>query len=196
MIKKIKEIKENKVLKVIGQILYVLLFIIVVLMLAVVALQRFSNNSLSVMGYRIFTVATGSMIPKYEVGDILLSKEVEPSTLNVGDDIVYKGEEGSFQDKMITHQIIEMEPKEDGGYKIVTKGIANTEQDPEITEKQVYGKIACKLQALSFISKAISNPYVFYFLIFIPIAIIVVKQIRAFISNTEEEDDEEEKEEK
>lgn len=196
MIKKLKEIKENKVLKVIGQILYVLLFIIVVLMLAVVALQRFSNNSLSVMGYRIFTVATGSMIPKYEVGDILLSKEVEPSTLNVGDDIVYKGEEGSFQDKMITHQIIEMESKEDGGYKIVTKGIANTEQDPEITEKQVYGKIACKLQALSFISKAISNPYVFYFLIFIPIAIIVVKQIRAFISNTEEEDDEEEKEEK
>ena len=69
MLKNVEKIKENKKLKLIGDIAYVLLFIIVVLMLVVVILQRASNNSISIGGYRMFSVATGSMIPVYNVGD-------------------------------------------------------------------------------------------------------------------------------
>lgn len=186
---KIKSIKENKVLKAVGNILYIILFILVVLMLIVVALQRFSNNDISFGGFRIFNVATGSMIPKYQVGDILIAKEILPEEIKVGDDIVYKGEKGSFQNKVITHQVISIEKTEEK-YKIVTKGIANTEEDPEITEKQVYGKIIYKVQSLSYISKLISNIYVFYFIIFLPIAIILYRQIKAFNSKDDGEENE------
>lgn len=188
-----KKIKENKALKIIGNILYILLFIVVILMLIVVILQRASNNTISLGGYRIFTVATGSMVPKYEVSDVLVSKEIDPSEIKVGDDIVYLGKEGSFKDKVVTHQVISIE-EENGNYKIITKGIANIEQDPEITQDQVFGKIVYKVKTLSFIGKMISNIYIFYFVIFIPIALIIFKQIKN-IASAHEEDDDEEKEE-
>lgn len=189
----LKKIKENKALKIIGNILYILLFIVVILMLVVVILQRASSNTISLGGYRIFTVATGSMVPKYEVSDVLVAKEIDPSEIKVGDDIVYLGKEGSFKDKVVTHQVISIE-EENGNYKIITKGIANIEQDPEITQDQVFGKIVYKVKTLSFIGKMISNIYIFYFVIFIPIALIIFKQIKN-IASAHEEDDDEEKEE-
>ena len=188
MKEKLKKLKQNKALKIIGEILYIVLFIIVILMLIAVILQRVTDNSVTIGGYRMFTVATGSMVPQYEVGDILISKEIEPSQIKVGDDIVYRGKEGSFKDKVVTHRVISIE-QENGEYKIITKGIANQEQDPEITDEQVYGKVIYKVQTLSFISKLISNIYIFYFLIFVPIALIIFRQIKQIASRDEEEED-------
>lgn len=188
-----KKMKENKALKLIGNILYILLFVIIVLMLVVVILQRVSDNSISLGGYRLFTVATGSMEPKYEVGDILISKEIDQNDIKVGDDIVYRGKEGSFNGKVVTHQVVSIRDEE-GNKKIITKGIANTEEDPEIDGTQVYGKVIYKVQTLSFISQIIKNIYVFYFIIFVPIAIIIFRQIRYYLRKDDDED--ESKEEK
>ena len=106
MKEKIQKIKDNKVLKIIGNIIYVIIFIFILLILAVAVLQRTTNNEVTLGGYRIFVVATGSMIPKYEVGDVLVSKEIPPEEIKVGDDVVYTGKEGSFKDKVVTHQVI------------------------------------------------------------------------------------------
>lgn len=182
--------KEHKGLKIIGNILYAILFIIAVLMLAVVILQRVSDNSVSLGGYRIFIVATGSMEPKYLVSDVLISKEIDPSQINVGDDVVYKGKEGTFKDKVVTHQVIEKR-QDEGTYKFITKGIANTEQDPEITANQIYGKILGKVKTLSYIGKVIQNIYIFYFFIFIPIAIIIYRQIKNIVYDLTHKDDDE-----
>lgn len=195
MKEKVQKIKQNKPLKVIGEILYILLFLIVILMLIVVILQRVTDNSVTIGGFRIFTVATGSMVPKYEVGDVLISKEIDPSEIKVGDDIVYKGKEGSFNGKVVTHRVISIE-EQGGEYHIITQGIANEQADPEITDEQVYGKIIYKVKTLSFISKMVSNIYIFYFFIFIPIAILIVKQIRQIATSNEEDDDDEEQETK
>lgn len=185
--KRFEKLKQNKALKIIWQILYILLYIIVILMLIVVILQRVTDNSIAIGGYRIFTVATGSMVPQYEVGDILISKEIDPSQIKVDDDIVYRGKEGSFKDRIVTHRIISVR-EEEGQYKIITKGIANVEEDPEITEDQVYGKVIYKVKTLSFISRLISNLYIFYFCIFVPIAILIFKQIKQIATENEEDD--------
>lgn len=187
--------KEHKVLKIIGNVLYVILFIIAILMLTVVVLQRVSDNSLSVGGYRIFIVATGSMEPKYLVSDVLLSKEIEPSEVQVGDDVVYKGKEGSFKDKIVTHQVIE-KSEENGTYKFITKGIANMEQDPQINGNQIYGKVIGKIKTLSYIGKVIQNMYIFYFFIFLPIAFILYKQIKNIVYDLTHKDKEENDQEK
>lgn len=192
----LKKIKENKALKIIGNILYTILFIIVILMLIVVIMQRATDNSITFGGFRMFTVATGSMEPEYEVGDVLISKEIAPEEIKIDDDIVYKGKEGSFKDKVVTHRVIFIEKQEDGNYKIITKGIANPEQDPEIDQTQVYGKIVYKVRILSYIGKLITNIYIFYFVIFIPIAIIIFKQIKNIASKDDDDDEEDEEEDK
>lgn len=171
-----KNILDNKVLKIIGKIIYILLYVIILVTLLVVVIQRFSNNNITIAGFRVFNVATGSMVPEYNVGDIIVSKEIDPNDLQVGDNIVYKGEKQDFKDKIVTHQIIEKR-EENGKIYFTTKGIANEEPDPEISEDQVYGKIVYKTIILSFISGIINNIYAFYFLIFIPIAIIICKLI-------------------
>ena len=195
MKKFIQKIKDNKVLKVISNIIYVIIFIIVLLLLIMVIFQRTSNNEMAIGGYRIFVVATGSMVPEYNVGDVLLSKEVDPSELKEGDNIAYKGAIGSFDGKIITHKIKKIE-KEGENYKIITQGVANTGEDPEIDQTQILGKITYKIVILSWFEKIVSNNYSFYCIIFIPIALLIFKQFRSFMSEEDDEETEENKEQK
>lgn len=195
----LKKLMENKALRIIGNIIYYLLVVIVVIILAVVLLQRVTNNNVSVAGIRIFNIVTESMVPKYQVGDILVSKSINPSQIKVGDDLVYLGEVDSFQGKIVTHQVIDIE-QENGQYKFHTKGIANTEEDPVVSESQVYGIIIYKTHILSFISKIINNLYGFYFLIFVPLAILIIVKIikiyREYKESKEEDSIDEESQEK
>lgn len=177
-------------LKLLGNILYILLFIIVVLMLVIVILQRATNNTVTLGGYRLFSVATGSMVPVYNVGDVLISKEIKPEDIKVGDDITYVGEKNSFKGKTVTHRVISIEKKEDGNYKIITKGVANDEQDPEIDQTQIYGKIIYKIKILSFLDRMLKNMYIFYFVIFIPTALIIYKIFKSLTANDEDEEKE------
>ena len=191
MKEKIQKLKNNKILKIIGNILYAIIFIIVLFILIIAILQRTTNNEITLFGYRIFVVATGSMVPEYEVGDVLVSKEVDPATIQVGDDIVYEGKEGSFKDKIVTHQVIMIE-KENDNYRIQTKGIANTKADPEITQNEVIGKVIYKMGVLSLLQRAMSNNYVFFFIVFVPIVLLTFRQ---FIKSRLDDDDEDEEQE-
>ena len=89
----LNKIKNNKALKIIGNIIYYILLALVILILAVVILQRVSKNNASIGGIRIFNIVTESMFPEYQIGDVLISKKIEPSKIKVGDDLVYLGTE-------------------------------------------------------------------------------------------------------
>lgn len=192
MFKKLKKIKENKIFKVIYNVLYALFTIAVVLILLAVILQRVSNNTLSLGGFRIFNIVTGSMVPKYQVGDTLLAKSIEPSKIKVGDDVVYQGAEGTFNGKIVTHQVIAIE-EENGVYKFHTKGIANTDEDPVVSQEQIMGKVIYNIKTIGYITKLINNLYSFYFIIFIPMAILIFLEIKriAFPNKDDEEEEEE-----
>lgn len=195
-----EKLKNNKVLHVIGSILYYLLVILILAILIVVLLQRVSNNAMSIGGIRIFNIVSESMVPKYVIGDVLVAKSVDANELQVGDDIAYRGEVGSFNGKIITHEIIAID-KDGDTLKFHTKGINNDEEDPATVESnQIYGKIVYHTKLLSLISKIISNLYGFYFLIFVPITILIIIKIRdIYLSvrdkkdNKEEENDENKK---
>ena len=190
----INKLRENKAIKIIGNILYYLLVIIVLLILAVILFQRVSNNNASIGGIRIFNIVTESMVPEYNVGDILVSKSIDPSKVKVGDDLVYLGNTGSFQDKIITHRVIAIEQGEDGKYLFHTQGIANPEPDPVVSEDQIYGTIIYKTVILSFISKIINNLFGFYFLIFVPLTVLIIVKIIKIHGEKDDEDDEEDEE--
>ena len=161
----------KNLLKIIWKVLKWVMSIFIVLIVSVIVIQRVSNNKFTLGGYSIFTVVTQSMIPKYQVGDMLLAKSVDTSKLKVGDDVVYMGAVGTFQGKIVTHQIVEIE--EGSPRKFHTKGINNMIEDPVIDETQIFGKVVMKLTILSMISKVISNQFGFFFIIFVPIVVLV-----------------------
>ena len=179
----------RKAFEIISAIIRYLLWIIIIFVLAIVLVQRISNNQKSLAGIRIFTVVTESMVPEYNVGDTIIVKSIEPSKLKVGDDITYLGEKGSFSGKYITHRIINISQDETGMYKLRTQGIANPEPDPAINETQVYGKIIYKTLLISKLNGLVGNLYSMYFIILVPISIMIFFEIRAFRRKDDEDED-------
>lgn len=184
--KKIRELKENKIFKIVMKISRAFLFIILIAFVLAVYLQRFSDNKLSLFNFRVFTVVTGSMKPVYDVGDVLISKSVDPSTIKVGDTISYYGERGQVKDKVITHQVTKV-VEENGEYYFHAKGLTNLVEDPVIYEDQIFGVVVYRSLILSTIYKIVSTKVGFYLLIIIPIMFIIGSEILTTLLEKEEE---------
>lgn len=157
----------------------------IIIVVSIIFIQRISDNKLTLGGYSIYTIITESMVPKYNVGDMVIAKKIPITELKVNDDIVYLGNKNDFAGKIVTHQIIEIEKKGNELY-FHTKGIANMIEDPLVEEKQILGKVIMKGTILSLISKIVNNPYGFYFVIFVPFAILLVMEIIDFIEEKKE----------
>ena len=157
----------------------------IIIVVSIIFIQRISDNKLTLGGYSIYTIITESMVPKYNVGDMVIAKKIPITELKVNDDIVYLGNKNDFAGKIVTHQIIEIEKTENELY-FHTKGIANMIEDPLVEENQILGKVVMKGTILSLISKIVNNPYGFYFVIFVPFAILLVMEIIDFIEEKKE----------
>ena len=166
------------------------LTVLLIFLLLIIGTQRLSNNKKAIAGFRVFNVVTESMKPEYKVGDALLTKSIKPSEIKVGDNITYMGLKDSFKDKIVTHKVIKIEKNQDGLYFFTTKGIANDVEDPEINESQVFGKVIYKIKSISYLNGVIGNLYGMYFVIIVPLAIIIA--IEFFTYGKEDEKNEEE----
>lgn len=68
-------------------------------------------------GYMPYTVISGSMEPKYQVGSLIYVRQVPSGEINVGDPVTF-----TMGGKTITHQVIEADR---GANTFKTKGLAN-----------------------------------------------------------------------
>lgn len=182
MIEKINKIKNNKFINILLMLGKIVSTFLIVLIVSVVFVQRLSNNKINLGGYSIFTVVSESMEPEYKVWDMIVAKEADPNSINVGDDIVYLGDEGEFAGRIVTHRVIKID-KNGSSLDFTTQGISNELADPVIDENQIYGKVLFKSTLLSFLSKLMNNLYGFYFLIFIPFVIILFFEILDIVND-------------
>ena len=170
-IEKTKEKKNlfTKILKILETILMIIIFFIS----TVIVVQRLSNNEYGFLGFRIFRVETGSMIPKYNIADVILVQEKDIDKIKVGDDLVYNGKEGSTRGKTITHQVVRIGEDENGQKIFYTKGIANKKEDPAVYGTQIMGIVTRKLYSVTLIMNLLLNRYTLYFLIILPVTIYI-----------------------
>lgn len=151
----------------------IIIVLICIFLAGIIVTQRISKNEKSFLGYRIYKVETGSMIPVYKIGDVILMREKEFDTIQVGDDVSYKATSGVMKGNVITHRVIEITEDKDGEKVIVTKGVANNTADGIIYSSQVNGVVISKLHILSLICRGMNNLYIFYFCIIVPITIYI-----------------------
>ncbi|MDE6285281.1 MAG: signal peptidase I [Bacilli bacterium] len=83
----------------------------------------------SVFGYKPFIVLSGSMETEIRKGDLIITKEIDPTTLKVNDVIAFRDD----QNTVTTHRIIEIEDR-DGETYFITKGDNNNSQDQKHVE--------------------------------------------------------------
>lgn len=162
--------------------------VVLIALVVLLAIQRFSNNG-SFFGYRIYTVASDSMIPIYTIGDTLLIKDTNPRDIEVGDALTYQGTSGSMKGKIITHQVVGIE-EIDGEYQFHTKGTANQIEDPIVYENQVFGKVIRKFAILSILGNITTNMSLLILFITIPIAVLIaIEIIKVYRGNDEDDED-------
>ncbi len=158
----------KKIIKIVFIILYQLLVIMALILTMVIVLQRVTNSNGSIGGYKIFRVITGSMEPEYEVGEVVISKEIDPKDIEVGDDIVYLGKTGEYAGKIIMHNVVGIDTNQDGRLTFHAKGLqSNSVEDPQISEEQIYGVVKYRAHILTILYNLATNIYSIFFIIII-----------------------------
>ena len=166
--------KGFKTFTIVKWIIDIVIVLFLVVYISAIFVQRVSGNK-SVLGYRMFNVASESMLPVYKVNDVIAVKDCDPYTLRIGDDIAYIGKE-NLTGKIITHRIINIEDV-DGNREITTKGVNNDLTDPSISTNQVVGKVIGVVPFISTINKVVMTQAGFFFLIFVPVVLIACMEI-------------------
>ena len=103
------------------------------------------EKNINLFGFRQYIVATGSMEPKYKVGDLVFIRKTPEEKIKIGDIINYISENGT---DTITHRVTDI-IKKDGQTYYQTKGDNNNSEDPELVKyRQVKGKLVFKISKL------------------------------------------------
>lgn len=165
----------RKILTVLPKILYDILIVFCVLLTIIIVLQRITNSNQSFYGIRIFSVASGSMVPKYGIGEVVICQDVETKEIKVGNVIVYRGNVGELTNRLVMHEVVSIDVDENGYRTFKVKGLQNTAGDPDVNENQVLGKVIFKSGILTFLYALATSIYSSFI-------IIIILVINVFIS--------------
>lgn len=171
--------KFSKILKIIS---YVFISFAVILAFLLTGMRLF--------GFKIFTILSPSMEPKYPTGAIIYVKEIPTHKLSEGDVITFR-----LTDNMTaTHRIIEI-VSQDGSsdnIRFRTKGDNNDEADTALVEPDsVLGKVYFSIPLLGFLASYIQSPPGLYIAIGFAVFLILLVLLSDFSGGEKKEENEE-----
>lgn len=190
----------KKILKIVLKIAYQILIILCVILTIIILMQKMSNSNRTILGYRIFRVITGSMEPEYDVGVVVICKEVSTNSIKVGDDIVYLGTYGDYNGKIIMHSVIKIDKDENNNnVNFHTKGLHNASvEDPQIKPNQIFGVVKFKSGILTKLYDLATSIYSAFIIITILVLNVFIsfkfpgnKKVKSLEEQYDESDEEE-----
>ena len=119
-------------------------FALVAMVLCTALFSRGAMGEQALGSYRFFEILSTSMDSVYPKGSLVITREVHPSELRVGDDITFIKSTGM----PITHRIVEIKENYEGTSEraFVTKGVNNATADEEVViDGNVLGKVTTSL---------------------------------------------------
>jgi len=138
------------------------------------------------IGYRVYSVLSGSMEPTYHTGALIYVKEVDTSAIKEGQVITFMLSE----DTIATHRVIEVvrDTEDPGVVRYRTKGDANNAPDGTLVHyKNVIGTPVFTIPYLGYVASYIQHPPGTYF----AIAAVAIIILLAFLPDLITDDDEE-----
>lgn len=162
------------------KILYYVLFLVIVLpflifnLTLIIKSKLYPNKIADFMGYKPFIVMSGSMETTINIGDLVIVKKVNSSSIHTGDIIAFKN--GNI---VISHRVKEV-INDSGTYKFKTKGDNNNVADDFIVSSDaIEGIFVNKIPGLGsillFLGKPIGLLMVILVIIIVSTALYFVK---------------------
>ncbi|WP_251712605.1 signal peptidase I [Lactococcus ileimucosae] len=121
-------------------IFYLVIIVLLVFLESQVILQNENDRPVNLAGFSPMTVLSNSMQSVYPKGTFLLTRQTDPNSLNIGDDITFVTE----ANRTVTHRVVGIEEdylrtRERG---FVTKGVDNERADTEVVHaSNVVGRV-------------------------------------------------------
>ena len=113
----------------------------------IVSVTMFNRADRNLFGYKAFIVLSDSMsATDFSSGDLVLTRRVNPATLQAGDIIAYTSQNSSNFGEIVTHKIREVTTDANGDAGFITYGTTtDTNDETIVTYPYVVGKYAGKL---------------------------------------------------
>ena len=138
-----------KALKIIRSIFVWLMVALAVFMMifTIISVSTFDRADRNLFGYKAFIVLSDSMSKTdFNAGDLVLVKEVDPSTLKEGDIIAYTSQNTSNYGETVTHKIRKLTTDANGEPGFVTYGTTtDTDDETVVTYPYVLGKYSSRI---------------------------------------------------
>lgn len=164
--------------------------VLAILLCATVVSQVLSQGYVSLGGFSLFRVVTGSMEPEIPVGSLLISRETPLEEIQVNDIVNYKSREAGMFGVVITHRVIALH-EVNGVRYLETKGDANAYADVMFVDEEVLiGKVLFYTKAGNWIAKIFSfltSSVGFLACIVVPCLVIGVTTIQDCINSMKAE---------
>ncbi len=145
----------HRSLKIMSDCLFGAMVLVVLWAGFILARSLWTHQTPTVLGYRLYSVESGSMEPTLPVGSLIAIKSVPASSLNPGDIILYQ----KGNNLPVTHRIDDIAANGDS-LTFTTKGDANKVVDPNPVEaRHVQGRVTVVIPYAAGIMGFFKTPY-------------------------------------
>ncbi len=161
-------------------VLTLAIFVMAVAMMifTIVSVTTFDRNDRDLFGYKAFIVRSDSMsATDFAAGDLVMVKEVEPSTLKEGDIIAFLSSDPNSFGETFTHKIRSLTTDEEGNPAFVTYGTTTGVDDEYlVTYEKVLGKYEFAIGGIGTFFAFLKTVPGYICCIFVPFVLLIIIQ--------------------
>lgn len=170
----------KKAWKIISTVLVWLVVIVAVFMMifTIISVNTFNRNDRNLFGLRFYVVLSDSMSKTdFDAGDLVLIKEVDPTTLQEGDIIAYQSQNSENYGQTVTHKIRAKTTDPNGNPGFITYGTTTgVDDETVVTYPFILGKYQMALPKVGTFFQFLKTPQGYIICILIPFLLLIIYQ--------------------
>ena len=166
----------GKILRIFTTVLMVLS--ICMMIFTVISVLTFNHSDRQLFGYRAFIVLSDSMsATDFKAGDLVLTRDVDPATLQPGDIIAFTSTNDENYGQTVTHKIRSLTTTADGEPGFITYGTTtDTDDQNVVTYPYVLGKYQRRFVNVGSFFQFLKTTPGYFVCIFLPFMLLIVVQ--------------------
>ena len=157
-----------------------------IMLFTVISVLTFNRTDRELFGYKMFIVLSDSMsATDFSAGDLVLTRDVDPSTLQPGDIIAFTSSNDENYGQTVTHKIRELATTDDGEPGFITYGTTtDTDDETVVTYPYVLGKYSSHIPKVGTFFQFLKSTPGYIVCILVPFLVLIllegVRCIRLF----------------
>ncbi len=170
----------KKAWKIISNILVWAVVVIAVFMMifTIISVNTFNRNDRDLFGFKFYIALSDSMsATDFDAGDLVLVKEVDPTTLQEGDIIAYQSQNSENYGATVTHKIRAKTTDANGNPGFITYGTTTgVDDETVVTYPFILGKYQMALPKVGTFFQFLKTPQGYIVCILIPFLLLIIYQ--------------------